>query len=223
MFEENYRRLRDELSSAGSSAKIVAVTKYLEPSDCARLRAAGYGPLGENRSDDLIRKSGDEPVRENWHFIGHLQRNKIPKVLPRISLLHSLDNEPLAAAMNRWLESQDSAPLDCLVQVNVAGEVSKGGLTVDAAEQCVPDWSTRYPLLRLCGLMTMAPHVAPAECRQVFGALRELRDNLSAALPAEMRARFTELSMGMSNDYRIAAEEGATLIRLGRILYERSG
>ena len=199
--------------------KIVIVSKYLEPVDCEVLRGEGIGPLGENRAQDLENKVGPSEDRDGWHFIGHLQRNKIQSVIPRIDTLHSLDSERLAGRIDEWIEQRGNAPLRCLVQVNESGESSKGGLAPFEAQSQIPEWVERFSNLEIVGLMTMAREGEPEEARPVFRALRELKNEIAASLPESRSARFSELSMGMSADFEVAVEEGATLLRIGRILY----
>ncbi|MCA8959015.1 MAG: YggS family pyridoxal phosphate-dependent enzyme [Planctomycetes bacterium] len=220
-FERNIEKIRDEVAALapGPSPTILPVTKYLDSDDCRRLHDHGYGPLGENRADALVEKAGDEPNPSDWHFIGHLQRNKISRVLLRISLLHSLDNERLASEIEDW-GARESRPVEVLVQVNISGEMSKGGLTIAEARAKIPTWTERFRFVRVRGLMTMAPLEDPEASRPCFRGLRELRDDLRGLLAPEARDEFSELSMGMSNDYRIATLEGATLLRLGQLLYE---
>lgn len=218
-FRERHRIVSDEVAALapGVAPRIVVVTKYLVPADTRRLIEAGFSPLGENRAPDLEEKHADGDG-DAWHFIGHLQRNKLGKVLPRIGLLHSIDSQRLAESVENWLE-REQRTLGGLVQVNVSGESSKGGLEPEEALARVPEWVRQFSHLRLGGLMTMAPFEDPELTRPVFRAARELRDRIREALPAETAADFSELSMGMSNDYTIATEEGATLLRLGSLLY----
>ena len=197
------------------------MSKYLDSSDCQILRGEGFGPLGENRAQDLESKVGPSEDRDGWHFIGHLQRNKIGSVIPRVDTLHSLDSDRLATLIEDWIESNGTAPLRCFVQVNVSGESSKGGLAPHEARSQIPDWIDRCSNLRIVGLMTMAAVGEPEEARPIFRALRELRDEIAETLPEPSRPAFSELSMGMSDDFEVAAEEGATLLRIGRILYTR--
>src|SRR5262245_25804099 len=187
----NYERIRDEV---GDGVTIVAATKYVSVPDMATLVEAGVEVVGENRAQDLERKHAEYGDAFRWHFIGHLQSNKA-KVVNRIcELVHSLDSESAARKL--------TAP--ALVEVNLSGEASKSGV---APEQLAA-FLDRYPVAR--GLMTMPPETSdPEESRPYFRGLREL------AVEHGLR----DLSMGTSQDYRIAAEEGATLIRVGSILY----
>ena len=226
-FRANYERLESEISQLARDCqpsrpapRIIIVSKYLGAEDTARLRAEGIGPLGENRAQELARKTVLREDQEGWHFVGHIQRNKISEVVPRVSLLHAVDSERLARALHHWVDSVACGPLNCLVQVNVAGETRKGGLAPLEAERELARWIAQYENLRIRGLMTMAPLAAEEECRMLFQGLSELRDTIRGSLSGASQEGFQELSMGMSNDYRVAVEEGATLVRLGRILYE---
>ncbi|MFN0057077.1 MAG: YggS family pyridoxal phosphate enzyme [Planctomycetota bacterium] len=224
-FRERYAELRSEVDALapGVPPRIVLVTKYLDADACATLAAAGFQPFGENRTTDLAAKADFAGPAARWQFIGHLQRNKIAKTLPLIELFHALDSERLAAGIQTWATSNSGRSLACLVEVNLSGETTKGGVSASAALTWLPDWVKRFPQIEFRGLMTMAPELAPNEeperCRPIFAGLRSLRDRIAAKLPAEAQARFVELSMGMSSDYRVATQEGATLLRLGRILY----
>jgi pyridoxal phosphate enzyme (YggS family) len=208
-----------ELAQGRAPPRIVVVTKTLSPADCRALRDAGIGPLAENRAQDLVRKVEPGADREGWHFIGHVQRNKVDLVIPRIGVLHSLDSERLARSVDDFVEGHLAAPFPALVQVNISGERSKGGLAPGESRERIPEWIEELRSLRIIGLMTMAPEGDPSAARSVFRGLRELRDEIRAALPDRSAERFEELSMGMSDDHEVATEEGATLLRLGRILY----
>ncbi|MDE0960916.1 MAG: YggS family pyridoxal phosphate-dependent enzyme [Planctomycetota bacterium] len=223
IFEENWHRLRDQirdLTPTGSdAARILPVTKYLDRDDARQILDGGYGPLGENRADQLVERTDPGQDPDGWHFIGRLQRNKIRDVAPRISLFHSLDSERLATALDSWVDVHLSAPLRVLVQINIAGESRKAGIDLVLAADLILSWIDQFPSLRFCGLMTMAPDWPSEQCRPVFRALRELRTAIQDQLPAPSAPQFEHLSMGMSGDWKVAVEEGATLIRIGRALY----
>ena len=218
--ESQLREPRVERGEDSPTPTMVIVSKYLVPADARRLRAEGYGPLGENRAAELCEKTNPGEDPDGWHFIGHLQRNKITRVIPRISLLHSLDSARLAEAIDGWVDGHATRPCRCLVQVNVSAEPQKGGLTPSDARRVIPEWADRLRNLRLEGLMTMAPLIDAEACRLHFRLLRELRDEIRESLPDEHAGRFAELSMGMSHDFLQAVEEGATLLRIGRRLLE---
>ena len=196
----------------GQNITIVAVTKTHGPEAIAAAHAAGLDDVGENRVQEALTKMEQvqEPVR--WHLIGHLQRNKV-KSLDAFSLFHALDSSRLADAVNRFGEERER-PVDVLVQVNPAREETKGGFDLDEIET-EANRMKGMKGLRVRGAMTIARLGADeAELRETFAAVRETRRIL-----AEAHHPATELSMGMSNDFEIAVEEGATMVRLGSILF----
>jgi PLP dependent protein len=191
---------------------IVAVTKTYGPEAPLAALDAGLQDVGENRVQEALTKMPlvTRPVR--WHMIGHLQRNKV-KQLDGFHLVHSMDSARLADALAAHGAAR-GRPMDVLLQVNVSGEGSKGGyVPADVAAEAVRLRS--LPGIVLHGVMTMAPLEADmAALRRVFAGARRCREQLQAAgHPA------TELSMGMSGDYEVAVEEGATLVRLGTVLF----
>jgi pyridoxal phosphate enzyme (YggS family) len=187
----NYERIRSEV---GEGVTVVAATKYVALEDMRVLVEAGIEVVGENRAQELERKHAEYGDAFRWHFIGHLQSNKT-KVVNRIcELVHSLDSDSAASRLT----------VPALVEVNLAGESSKSGI--------VPDDLSRFLELYgdVRGLMTMPPETGdPEASRPYFTRLREL---------AEQHG-LQGLSMGTSQDYRVAAEEGATLVRVGSVLY----
>jgi PLP dependent protein len=187
----NYARIREE---AGEGVAVVAATKYVSVADMSVLAEAGVEIVGENRAQDLERKHAEYGDAFRWHFIGHLQSNKA-KVVNRIcELVHSLDSESTARRLS----------VPALVEVNLSGEETKSGVTPEALSAFLRVYSD------VRGLMTMPPETAdPEASRPYFRRLRELAAEHGLA----------ELSMGTSQDYRVAAEEGATLVRVGSILY----
>jgi hypothetical protein len=191
------------------SVTLVAVSK--EASDAAVVAAysAGLSDFGENRADALADRAGSLPGDIHWHFIGRLQSNKVRRIRPVITLLHSLDRPSLA---EQWLKGAGTPP-PVLVQVNVSGETRKAGVEPAQAASFV---STALALgLDVRGLMTMAPLNSDAEAsRSHFSALRRLRDDLRERHPS-----IGELSMGMTGDYEVAVEEGATILRVGRAIF----
>jgi PLP dependent protein len=189
----NYERIQAEV---GQSVTVVAATKYVSVEEMATLAEAGIEVVGENRAQDLVAKHDRYADAFRWHFIGHLQSRKAKVVNQLCELVHSLDSESAA----RRLE------VPVLVQVDVAGEETKSGIAPDELEH----YLALYPDVR--GLSTMAPLTDdPETSRPHFRRLREL---------AEAHG-LRELSMGTSQDYRIAAEEGATFVRVGSVLYGR--
>lgn len=196
----------------GQNVTIVAVTKTHGPEAVTAAHAAGIEDIGENRVQEALTKMSQVPEAVRWHLIGHLQRNKV-KSLDAFTLFHALDSSRLADAVNRFGEER-GGPVEVLVQVNPVREETKGGFDMRGIEA----ESTRLAGLRglrVRGAMTIARLGAnEAELRETFRAVREASRILSGSgHPA------TELSMGMSQDFEIAAEEGATIVRLGSILF----
>lgn len=191
---------------------LIAVTKSVSSNRAQSLVDAGVKHLGENRLEGLLEKQEQVMGDVNWHFIGNLQTRKVKDLIHTIDCLHSLDRMSLAKEVNK----RAAEPIDCFVQVNVSGEQSKSGITPEDADEFF-DQLAAYENVRVIGLMTMAPNTEDeALIRRVFRSLRELRDKIaSKQLP---HAPCTELSMGMSNDFKIAIEEGATHIRVGTAL-----
>jgi hypothetical protein len=186
-----YERIRAEV---GPGVTVVAATKYVSLEEMAMLAEAGVEVVGENRAQDLERKHAVYGDAFRWHFIGHLQSNKAKLVSGICELVHSLGSESAAARL--------SAP--ALVEVNLSGEESKSGVAPEQIGELLVAYA------EVCGLMTMPPAATdPEASRPFFRRLRELA--AEHGLP--------ELSMGTSQDYRIAAEEGATLVRVGAVLY----
>ena len=195
---------------------LVAVTKGHDAA--AALAAAAYGleDCAENRVQDLeakVESVGRTAVR--WHLIGHLQRNKVRRALPLFDLIHSIDSDRLAAELSAEAE-RAGVEVRGLVQVNTSGEATKGGFSADAAVEAVSR-VTALPMLRIAGLMMMAPFDAPeAALRKTFGRARELFEQCSREVPG---FHPEHLSMGMSDDFEVAVEEGSTMVRLGTILF----
>jgi PLP dependent protein len=203
----------------GQAVRIIAVTKGHEADAVAAALEAGLADIGENRVQEAVRKMDAAAAAVRWHLIGHLQRNKA-KNLVRFAMLHSLDSVRLAEAVAE-LDGRLGPDFGALVQVNVAGEATKGGFSLDelpAAADRLLELTQRegQRLVPIQGVMTMAPFDADERVlRAVFAGARRARELLCAA----GHTAATELSMGMSNDYELAVEEGATYIRLGTVLF----
>lgn len=216
--EERVQEVRERISGAvrrgghGQTVRIVAVTKTYGPEAAAAAWRCGVDMVGENRIQEALDKMDKVAEPVHWHLIGHLQRNKV-KHLDRFALFHALDSERLAEAINeRGVSTGLRLPI--LVQVNTSGEETKGGFTVADLRGVAPRLAGLTGL-DVRGTMTMAPFEASERVlRDVFAGCREaggvLRD-------AGLDSR--ELSMGMSGDYEVAVEEGATMVRLGTILF----
>lgn len=203
--------------------QIIAVTKYVSIDKTLETIEAGLTNLGENRWQNAkekwqyINKLQQEQIdlQVNWHFIGSLQTNKVKDVVGRFSFIHSLDRLSLAEAIHKQAEKLNLT-VKCFIQVNVSGEQSKMGLAPEELFDFVEQLK-KFTRIEPIGLMTMAPFEEDAEhTRKVFSGLRKLRDDIQAQ--SHGQSSIKHLSMGMSNDYEIAIEEGATFIRLGTTL-----
>lgn len=210
-------RLEQACRRAGRSRRevtLVAVTKTTSAEVAALLPGLGLLDLGENRPQELWRKAAALPAGVRWHLVGHLQRNKIERTLPLVHRIHAVDSLRLLQALEA---AKAEKPIDVLLEVNASGEGSKQGFRPEE----VPGLAAAIAGLRqvrVGGLMTMAAlEEDPERCRPTFVRLHQLRDQLQAALGPE--PRLDQLSMGMTNDFEIAVEEGATLVRLGTVLF----
>jgi pyridoxal phosphate enzyme (YggS family) len=194
---ENLARVREELPD---HVQILAAVKYVPLEELDALKEAGIELVGENRAQDLEAKARTHP-EFRWHFIGQLQSRKVKLILPHVELIHSVASDSAL----RQLEKHGTPDTRILVEVNVAGETDKAGIAPDE----LGDFIARCPVT-VTGLMTMPPFAEdPEDSRPYFAALKRLADEHG----------LEELSMGTSQDYRVAAEEGATIVRLGTILY----
>jgi pyridoxal phosphate enzyme (YggS family) len=209
------------------AVRIVGVTKGVPVPRIEAAMAAGLLDLGENRIQEWLDKRAALGAAPRWHFVGRLQTNKVRYLAQGVALLHSLDRQALAEAVeSRWADWRDglagrdgagaAAVPGCLVQVNVAGEDAKAGVAPDELEVFLMRVSGRG-IIEVRGLMTIAPYAADArEARWVFARLRALRDSMRPRLP---HLCLDELSMGMSGDFDVAIEEGATIVRVGTAIF----
>ena len=235
----NLELVYDEIAAACQRAnrhpedvKLVAVTKKRSPQEIVAALQAGIVHVGENRLEEAEEKIPQvnallptNPSNIVWHMIGHIQSRKAKDVVQNFQVIHSLDSLKLANRYNRFAAEAGNTP-DVFLEINISGETSKAGIAADQwknnQQQRKALWDIieamgQLPSIRLIGLMTMAPYVAEPEItRRVFADLRELRDNLANDFS---QFEWRELSMGMTNDYPIAIEEGATLIRIGRAIF----
>jgi len=222
MLTQRLQQVEDRIQAAcrrsgrrREEVKIIAVTKYVDAEAIGDLLSIGIEHIGENRVQDALPKLERYGTEGTWHFIGHLQTNKVKEVVGRFACIHSLDRLSLAEAVNKRAAALDIV-VPCLLQINISGEETKFGLNPDDVLAFLAETSNMRHI-RIAGLMTMAPHVEdPEEVRQVFRGLREWRERIRE-LPYENLA-VNELSMGMSGDFEVAIEEGATYVRLGSIL-----
>lgn len=192
--------------------RLLVATKYFGEEEMGLLAEAGIRLVGENRADELEAKWRRWKGVFEFHFIGHLQSRKVRQVLPCVTLIHSVDSLSLV----RELEKRAETEVRVLLEVNMSGEETKYGILPAAVERFLEE-AASYRKVAFVGLMTMAPLVTdPEEARSCFRGLRELRDRLAPGFAG--RYELSELSMGMSNDYEVAVEEGATIVRLGTAL-----
>ncbi|HEY9764964.1 MAG TPA: YggS family pyridoxal phosphate-dependent enzyme [Chroococcales cyanobacterium] len=219
--EENYRNLRADIARtaekagrAGDEIGVVVVTKQVSSEAVRQVYRAGVSMVGENRVQEALRKRGElSDLPLEWHLIGHLQTNKVKQAVEAFSLIHSVDRLPLAEALAAAAQKAGKVQ-EILVQVNVSGEASKFGLPLAEALDGIRAIKA-FPGLLVKGLMTIAPFGEPEEARRHFRRLRELFEEAREISGSEL----TVLSMGMSNDYRVAIEEGATLLRIGTAIF----
>ncbi|MCM8812316.1 MAG: YggS family pyridoxal phosphate-dependent enzyme [Candidatus Omnitrophica bacterium] len=213
------RRRREEIA-------VVCVTKQAAIEQVCAAVHCGVTELGENRVQEALRKyqqlqAALSPVqfqRLRWHLIGHLQTNKAAKVLPWVHLIQSVDSIPLAACLQARAAGS-GRPVDVLIQVNISEETQKFGIAAASAGALISALRA-YPLVRLRGLMGMAPQVEdPEAARPYFRRLRRLFDRINDEFAATGRQPLAVLSMGMSHDFETAIEEGATLVRVGTAIF----
>ncbi len=220
---ENHAQVMDQIEAAcrragreSDSVAMVAVTKYAELDWVRALMELGVRELGENRPQQLVERAQQLSDDVHWHLIGHLQRNKVRPILPVTTLMHSIDSTRLLSRIDLLAAELNLHPR-ILLEVNVSGENVKDGFR---CEELVENWdqvlAARH--VQISGLMTMAPYTSNSEdSRPVYRGLRDLRDRLTAMSPTTLC--LSELSMGMSGDFDVAIEEGATIIRVGRRLF----
>jgi PLP dependent protein len=217
--EENLARIQEQIENAcqrvgreSTSVKIIAVTKYVSDKRAQEVLDLGINHIGENRADEGVRKWQVLNGKGTWHFIGTLQSRKVKDIVDRFEYIHSLDRLSLA----KEVQKRATRTVKCFIQVNVSGETSKQGISPSDLIQFVTDLK-QFPLIEIVGLMTMAPNEDdPEQTRPNFKKLKDLQNEIqNLKLPY---APCNELSMGMSNDFHISIEEGATFIRLGTSL-----
>jgi pyridoxal phosphate enzyme (YggS family) len=232
--ETNLETVRERIASATkrvgrdpSEVLLVAVTKTQPPEVIQAVYELGVRDFGENRVGEAQAKVDHLPEDVTWHMIGHIQSRKAAQAVSLFQIVHSVDRVKIARRLDRFCEDRIE-PLPILIECNVSGEQSKYGFDADQwAERNEHQWEAllaavkeimALPNLQVQGLMTMAPIVTHAEeTRPVFARLRQLRDRLATVLP---QADWPHLSMGMTDDFEVAIEEGATLVRVGRAIFD---
>ena len=216
---ENLELVKQNLSAAAersgrksSEIELLAVSKTWPPEVVREAVDAGQALFGENKVQDLVAKVPALPSHLRWHFIGHLQKNKIRKVLPVTEAIHSIDSLELATQVDRIADELALHP-EVYLQVNIAQDGAKFGFTPESCEREL-EALLALPRLQIVGLMTIpAFDPDPEKTRRHFVALREFRDHLASIVP------LPGLSMGMSHDYEVAIEEGATIVRVGSQIF----
>jgi len=213
---ENIRKIQSEL---GENTRLVAVSKTKPNEDIIEAYNVGQRLFGENKVQELTGKYESLPKDIEWHFIGHLQTNKVKYIAPFISLIHGIDSFKLLKAVNKEAKKKGRV-IDCLLQFHIATESTKFGLNAEEAEAILND--EQYKTLenvRIAGVMGMASYTDDEEqVRNEFRSLKNIFDRLKNDFFADEES-FKEISMGMSGDYKLAVEEGSTLVRIGSSIF----
>ena len=215
------RRMDAAARRAGRSptdVRLVAVTKYVDADTAAALMRVGCQDLGESRPQELWKKAESlADLTPRWHFIGHLQRNKVRRTLPLVSMVHSGDSVRLLEEIAAW-SRENARRTPVLLEVNISGDSAKHGFAPNELESSLPAIA-RLDGVAVRGLMAMSGvDSGPEQTRREFATVCRLRDHLRRIAPSELE--WDESSMGMSDDFEIAIEEGATLVRVGSALFE---
>lgn len=216
---ENLEVIQNQIADACKKAgrnpeeiKIIAVTKYVSPKRAQEAIDAGVTHLGENRDEGLLHKIAQLVDKPIWHFIGTLQTRKVKNIIEHVTYIHSLDRLSLAKEINK----RSNSKVRCLIQVNASGEESKHGLKPDDVIGFVQELK-QFSNIEISGLMTMAPLTEDEQLiRECFRTMKRLQADIQ--LLKYEYAPCNELSMGMSNDFQIAVEEGSTMVRIGTAL-----
>jgi pyridoxal phosphate enzyme (YggS family) len=216
---ETIQRALERSGRGEERVRVLVATKYYDSEQLSALAQAGVDLIGENRAEDLLEKQELFGDRFEWHFIGHLQRRKAKLVVPRVTLVHSVDSVRL---IEELAKRAPEGGVGILIQVNVAEEESKYGVSEGEVGELLDAAAQTRGRVRARGFMTLAPLVDdPEVVRHVFAKLCTIRDSLRKSWSPHFD--LSELSMGMSNDYEVAVEEGATVVRIGRMLIEEDG
>lgn len=202
------------LLEAVKPAKLVAATKYINEKEVEKLEDCGVTIYGENKVQDFLKKYEDYHGKGVWHFIGTLQTNKVKYIIDKVKMIHSVANYRLIDEIEKQAAKHDLV-MDILLQVNIAKEESKHGFNEEEMKE-VMEYVKTKPHINPKGLMMMAPNIEPEETRKYFKATKDLLTQLQKDFP---EYQLTELSMGMTHDFKIAVEEGSTMVRLGHALF----
>ena len=214
-------RAAERAGRSSDEITLVAVWTTQDVSTIEEAYEAGLRDFGENRVQELIKKHDQLSTLIHWHLVGHLQSNKAKYIAPFVSLVHSIDSAETAQELGKRAE-QAGRTVDILIEVNIANEPSKHGVLADQAEPLLRDILEQTTNLRVRGLMTVAPYEDyPENTRPYFRALRNLHRRIAGHYPE--LTEFNQLSMGMTNDFEVAIEEGATIIRIGTAIFGERG
>jgi pyridoxal phosphate enzyme (YggS family) len=217
------KRIAEAAVRSGRDPKditLIAVTKNQPVNDIKKLLELGENNLGENRSKELLEKIEVIGTKPNWHFIGHLQRNKVRYIIPFVCLIQSVDSVSLATEIDRRAREINKVQ-DVLLEVNVSGEPTKAGFHPDEIESKAEEIAS---LKNVCvkGLMMMAPFIEETELlRKYFARLKKIFDNLADKQGLQIEMKY--LSMGMTNDFEVAIEEGSNMVRIGTAIFKTPG
>lgn len=217
------KKIKDVVTALPEGVKLVAVSKFHPVSSLKEAYEAGQRIFGESRVQELMQKCGEMPADVEWHFIGHLQTNKVRQVVPLVSLIHSADSLKLLKCLNDEAKRIGKV-VNVLLQLHVAQEETKYGFACDeCVEMAEAGVFAELENVCVCGVMGMATNTDDDDAvRDEFKAIKAVYDRLKQGVMAE-NTYFTEVSMGMSDDYGIAIEEGSTLVRIGSSIFgERS-
>lgn len=226
VIRKNLAQIKEDIkqySPYPERVKLVAVTKYFDQSGIEAILEAGHNIIGENKGQEMrdkgryFKESFPEKYSNiRWHFIGNLQKNKVKYIVDSVELIHSINRLSVAQEVDKRAK-ESGRVIDILIEINVSGEESKEGYILEQFLEEIPEYMN-LKNLNIVGLMTMAPNTEVDEVlRSTFSKLREIKDRLNRE---SFSNRLTELSMGMSGDYKIALEEGSTLVRIGTKLFE---
>ncbi|MEX2587272.1 MAG: YggS family pyridoxal phosphate-dependent enzyme [Actinomycetota bacterium] len=215
---ERIVRAAERAGRPPDDVRLIAVSKGFDVTRVEQAALAGQMDFGENRVQELAAKYSDAPGDLRWHFVGRLQTNKVKQLLPMVDTIHSVDRVGLARQIDKQIDKKQIEPVKVLVEVNASGDPRKAGVAPEGVEELI-EQVLQMPNLDLVGLMTMAHRTEdPETTREVFRRLARLRER---AVETFSCARIRHLSMGMSQDYEVAVEEGSTMVRVGEAIFGR--
>ncbi len=217
LIKSSIKQYSSSVNRSSEDVRLIAVTKTVDVDQILEAIEYGVTDVGENKPQELARKYDIIGDKVKWHLIGTLQTNKVKYIIDKVDMIHSLDRESLCEEIQRKAEKIDKT-IDCLVQVNISKEDSKHGLYEEDVIDFIKNVSSRYKNISIKGLMTMAPFTEDEDkVRDVFRCLKSLSLDIDKLNIPNVSMHY--LSMGMSNDYKVAIEEGSTIIRLGTSIF----